>query len=358
VLRPAPAQQHEALKTLLGGLERGLVGTLTNIGSITEDQALSDTEKVTRIRALLATGETRRLLEEDPVAELKASLVSELDKDDYYKILELKSVWIQNRVSPILKALTFQGDPGVRKLVDAIEHFKEKDGGVDRSAPTGFLDPEEQTAVNRDGKTLLKGGDDGAVIVPGNHDRLGDDVEAELMPGKRVQVSAAHGLWMVRCNSTGPHNRRWWDSHGLFTPADLQAVVEALDSAPAGSTRVLLLHHHLLPLPEEHLFERLVSRLGWPNAAELPLGVELLRRVRHRCELVLHGHRHAPAELRPFTCEAPLRVFNGGSSTELHGFRVFDVDGRRVDTCWIDANSGTPYATRRIKYGVPESRAA
>src|SRR5271169_1635418 len=102
-------QQHEVLKTLLGGLERGLVGTLTSIGSITEDQALSDTEKVTRIRALLATRETRRLLEEDPVAELKASLVSELDEDDYYKILELKSVWIQNRVSPILKALIFQG---------------------------------------------------------------------------------------------------------------------------------------------------------------------------------------------------------------------------------------------------------
>jgi hypothetical protein len=121
-------QQHQALKTLLGGLERGLVGTLTSIGSITEDQALSDTEKVTRIRALLTTRETRRLLEEDPVAELKASLVSELDEDDYYKILELKSVWIQNRVSPILRALTFQGDPGVRKLVGAIEHFKEKEG--------------------------------------------------------------------------------------------------------------------------------------------------------------------------------------------------------------------------------------
>ena len=52
--------------------------------------------------------ETRRLLDKDPVAELKASLVSELSEDDYYKILEAKSVWIQNRVSPILKALTFQ----------------------------------------------------------------------------------------------------------------------------------------------------------------------------------------------------------------------------------------------------------
>ena len=145
-------QRNEALKVLLAGLEQGLVGTLTTLGTITEDQRLSDTEKVTRIRALLAQRETRRLLEKDPVAELKASLVSELDEDDYYKILESKSVWIQNRVSPILKALTFQGDPAARKLVDAIEHFKEKDGAVDKSAPTAFLEPEERAAINKEGK--------------------------------------------------------------------------------------------------------------------------------------------------------------------------------------------------------------
>src|SRR5439155_16723586 len=34
-----------------------------------------------------------------------------------------------------------------------------------------------------------------AVVVPGNHDRLGDDLEDDLMPGDRVQVSAARGLW-------------------------------------------------------------------------------------------------------------------------------------------------------------------
>jgi hypothetical protein len=144
--------RNESLKALLGGLERGLVGTLTTIGSITENRTLSDTEKVNRIRALLAQRETRRLLEKDPVAELKASLVSELDEDGYYKILESKSVWLQNRVSPILKTLTFQGDPGAQRLVNAIEHCKEKDGMVDKSAPTAFLDPEERAAVSKDGK--------------------------------------------------------------------------------------------------------------------------------------------------------------------------------------------------------------
>jgi TnpA family transposase len=84
--------------------------------------------------------------------ELKASLASELGEDDYYKIPESKSVWIQNRVNPVLKALTFQAGPSVRKIVDAIEHFKEKDGAVDKSAPAGFLDPEEGAAVQKEGK--------------------------------------------------------------------------------------------------------------------------------------------------------------------------------------------------------------
>lgn len=145
-------QRNESLKALLDGLDQGLVSALSTIGSIAEDSKLGDTEKVTRIRALLAQRETRRLLEKDLVTQLKASLVSGLSEDDYYKILESKSVWVQNRVSPILKALSFQGDPGVGKLVDAIEHFKEKDGAVDKSAPTGFLDPEERAAVNKDGK--------------------------------------------------------------------------------------------------------------------------------------------------------------------------------------------------------------
>ena len=52
------------------------------------------------------------------------------------------------------------------------------------------------------------------IAVPGNHDRLGDDLREELMPGARVQTVAAGGLWIVRLDSTGPHNRRWLDGHG------------------------------------------------------------------------------------------------------------------------------------------------
>ena len=47
-------QRNESLKALVGYLDQGLLGTLVTIGAITEDRALSDAEKVTSIRTLLA----------------------------------------------------------------------------------------------------------------------------------------------------------------------------------------------------------------------------------------------------------------------------------------------------------------
>jgi len=163
-------------------------------------------------------------------------------------------------------------------------------------------------------------------VVPGNHDRLNDDVRDRLRAGPRVQVeipaASDGGLYLVLLDSTGPHNHRWIDGHGELQPQDLRDVDEALNRAPPGALRAVLLHHHLLPLPEEDPFEKVVTWLGWPNARELARGRELLEVVRGRCDLVLHGHRHVAAEARPFPGE-PLAVYNAGSTTRLERFRVF-----------------------------------
>jgi metallophosphoesterase superfamily enzyme len=39
-------------------------------------------------------------------------------------------------------------------------------------------------------------------VVPGNHDRLGDDMGDTIMPGARVQTLTQEGLHIVRVNST------------------------------------------------------------------------------------------------------------------------------------------------------------
>lgn len=109
------------------------------------------------------------------------------------------------------------------------------------------------------------------VVLPGSHDRMGDDVASALMRGSRVQTTYRSGLYVVRFDSTGRHNRWALQSHGEMGHDDLLAIGGALRSAPEGTLVVLALHHHLLPLPEDDFGERVVSLLGLPNASELRL---------------------------------------------------------------------------------------
>ncbi len=165
------------------------------------------------------------------------------------------------------------------------------------------------------------------LVVPGNHDRMGDDVHRVWMGGARVTASRLPGLHVVRVDSTAPHNRSLIRGHGLLTPADLEAVRRALDEAPPRALVALMLHHHPMPLPEEDLAERLASFFGWPFAAELPLGPALLRALRGRCDLVLHGHRHVTsAAVLGEGAARPLRVLNAGSTTLTRQFRVLEHD--------------------------------
>jgi TnpA family transposase len=145
-------QRNDSLKTLVGFLDHGVLETLAKIKCLTKDSELSDTEKVQRISALLANNHTAQSLDPDQIDELKAAMITELSEDDYYLILASKSLRLQNRVSPILKAVSFLAEPSARELCQAIEYFKLKDGAIDKTAPVNFLTPDECKAVIRDGK--------------------------------------------------------------------------------------------------------------------------------------------------------------------------------------------------------------
>jgi len=198
-------------------------------------------------------------------------------------------------------------------------------------------------------------------VVPGNHDRMGDDAARGLMRGGRVAVTSRPGLHAVRVDSTAPHNRSLIDGHGEVTRQDLADVELALADAPAGALSLVMLHHHVLPLPVEDLAEKLATLVGLPSADELPLGEDLLGRVLGRCRLVLHGHRHVPAEFRIAVPGAPagappMRVLNAGSTTQLGRARlVAHAGGELVWEGWLSAE---PVATRSWAPGRPRAAAA
>lgn len=176
------------------------------------------------------------------------------------------------------------------------------------------------------------------VVVPGNHDRAGDDAGATLMVGARVGVASLPGLHVVRVDSTAPHNRSLISAHGGLGRSDLAEVDAALREAQPGALTAIMLHHHVVPLPADDLAEALSGWLGWPNAAELRQGPELLALARHRCDLVLHGHRHVPSVANPWPRDArALAIVNAGCSPDLGRARLYRHDGATLlGMDWLD----------------------
>jgi len=237
-------------------------------------------------------------------------------------------------------------DRSARRVAEAVE-----DAGVGMVIVTGDVTHrgrrrELERFREMFGRLLARGR---VVAVPGNHDRLTEAAAGDaFMRGDRVAVVSRPGLHVVQVDSTGPHNRNPVAGHGLLTHADLSAVDSALGAAPEGTLTVLALHHHLLPLPVDNVVEGLSNLLGWPNAAELPLGRELLSRIHGRCDLVLHGHRHLPAEVvLGQESERPLRVLNAGATGDLGRFRVLSSYLARQGTdAWfeLDGDGSMPLA--------------
>jgi 3',5'-cyclic AMP phosphodiesterase CpdA len=177
-------------------------------------------------------------------------------------------------------------------------------------------------------------------VVPGNHDCRGDAVGKQMMPTERVVTSSHDGMHLIRIDSTAPHNRFSWASHGKISATSCADVERSLESAKKGDFVVVAVHHHLLPLPEETFLEKISARFGFPYAKELLLGRSLLERLRGRVDLVLHGHRHVPSETVIGDGRRDVRVYNAGSSTALGRFRVFSHDqGALVgNPQWVDSD--------------------
>lgn len=193
---------------------------------------------------------------------------------------------------------------------------------------------------------------DRLVTLPGNHDRCGDDVAA-LMIDRRVWTVKRPGLHLVCVDSTAPHNRAPFRSHGDVCDRVLDEIDAAVHRAGDDELCAVALHHHPVPLPVEDVWEWFSEAFGWPNAAELGLGQTLLRRLLGACDLVLHGHRHVPRELVADAPNGrPLRVLNAGATLQLGAYRVFDIAPGAYGHRWSSV------AARKTPLEVPASELA
>ena len=136
------SSHYDALNSLLGCLDDSLE-TISKVGGIAKDGALQDHEKLQRIEQLVEGAASQR-----PTTQaLRDEIEEELHGAEYFVALEGRSTRMQNRATPILKTLTFQGEPGSEPLLEALNYFKEKEGAIDKNAPSAFLKADEQEAI-------------------------------------------------------------------------------------------------------------------------------------------------------------------------------------------------------------------
>ncbi|WP_246079590.1 Tn3 family transposase [Parasedimentitalea maritima] len=135
--------QQRQIGIVVEGLETSVFGVLRNIRGVMAAANLSDAQKVTATQTLLNQSKT------DDFDQLKNDLAATASEAGWHDILEARSVKLQNRLSPLLRALSFMPNKRAIALLEAIDHFR-NDGEMSAAhAPMGFLDVAQKDALVR-----------------------------------------------------------------------------------------------------------------------------------------------------------------------------------------------------------------
>lgn len=135
--------QQNALKTTVDALDKSVFGLIRQIRELADNSTLSDTQKIVEIKSALSQQKAGAF------EKLKADLIEAGQDQSWFDALEAHSLKLQNRLNPILKALTFGPNDRAKRLLIAVDHFKANDGSIGERPPIDFLDPNERAVLKR-----------------------------------------------------------------------------------------------------------------------------------------------------------------------------------------------------------------
>ena len=131
------------LEGVLDVIDTEVLGPLREIRTLVDDETMPDARKLERIRAILDRDQ------ESAVERLRADIRrGTAENGQYHRILEHRSVRLQNRINPILRRIALKGDNRMADLMAAIAYFREKDGSIGPGMPLGFLTSTERETVS------------------------------------------------------------------------------------------------------------------------------------------------------------------------------------------------------------------
>lgn len=129
-----------------------LIDTLLHAVQAVANTAEKD-QKVALIDTALNTGSAKPAQVEMQIDEFQKNAVKLQQGQDFFALLEARSLKLQHRVADIVRQVQFAPNCSKPALWEALRHYQKNDGNIDKSAPAGFLLAEQRAALTAsDGK--------------------------------------------------------------------------------------------------------------------------------------------------------------------------------------------------------------
>ncbi|MDB2550756.1 hypothetical protein N9X24_02715 [Rickettsiales bacterium] len=147
---------------LINGQNKTLKNLIIEARFVLLSNVISDKEKIKKSSDLLDLTEFYKNANDNNIVDnedkdlqniIDHELSSKSKKDeDYYNILESKSIKLQNKISPILKHLKFNSDYSNKDIITAIDYYQEREGNIVKHGklPTEFLTENEKEVIYKD----------------------------------------------------------------------------------------------------------------------------------------------------------------------------------------------------------------
>jgi len=146
-------QRNQSFATLVEQFRQNVQETLSAIRTIVADANLNDSQKVVLIDSVLNDKSAKPAQVEQQIDEFKQSAVKIQQGQDYFALLETRSLKLQHRVADIVRQVQFAPNCSKPALWTALCHYQQKEGNVDKSAPVDFLAEDQRAALTAtDGK--------------------------------------------------------------------------------------------------------------------------------------------------------------------------------------------------------------
>lgn len=221
-------ERQRSVTTFAEAVQQGVCTPLTHIEHIAFCEQIIAEEKVQRIQDVLRAGKSQRVVVEQEAARWSDPQTDAEAEAEYYKLLEARSLKLQNRVADLVKEVAFSGNERSAIMV-ALRYYQNKRGVIDQGAPLGFLDPQEQqhvlTATGKFRVSLYK-----ALLFI----KLAEAVKAGLLNVRHSYKYRALEDYLVPLDAWRTARQEYLERAGLTAVADchtlLASLAETLDA--------------------------------------------------------------------------------------------------------------------------------